>query len=289
MPWALLRNAEILKLLRKQFQKFSVRSKNPSLIKLRTEICLSVEHSLTCTCPHMGWVPALACCPCDQERTNPGTHLAPRRWEGAQSLPSHRAFAQSWEEKKIWSLDERLFYLTLMFQKHCERPLGYENTSSLFVPCNGTQRWQTFMESKVRKLMLSWEKSFLSLCGNSSSTLMGILDLSPSPTQWIISPLTQLLICSCSHQKQKENILPPLAANAVYLLMAWVKGRTFQSKLVPLLLLAGELSRPLHQASAGFQDPSVCLDCSVQCCGFQHKYIEYVTHLPFSPYLTEGY
>lgn len=100
MPWALLRNAEILKLLRKQFQKFSVRSKNPSLIKLRTEICVSVEHSLTCTCPHMGWVPALTCCHCDQERTNPGTHLAPRRSEGAQSLPSHRAFAQSWEEKK---------------------------------------------------------------------------------------------------------------------------------------------------------------------------------------------
>lgn len=100
-----------------------------------------------------------------------------------------------------------------MLQKHCERPLGSESTSSLFVPCNGTQRWQTFMESRVRKLMLSWEKTFLSpfeLQGNSSSTQMGILDLSPSPAQWIISPLTQLLVCSCSHQKQKENILPPL-------------------------------------------------------------------------------
>lgn len=68
------------------------------------------------------------------------------------------------------------------------------------------------MDSWVRRLllMLSWEKTFPSLCeqqGNSSSTLWGFLT---SPTQWIISPLTQLLIYNCSHQKQKEKILPSL-------------------------------------------------------------------------------
>lgn len=124
------------------------------------------KHGLTCTCPHVGWVPPQGCCRCDHERTNPGNHPAHWRPEGARTLCSHRAFAQSWEEKILVLGLKTLFYLTLMLRKPCERPLVFENAQSLFVPCNGTHRWQIFMESRVRRLllMLSWEKTFPSAC-----------------------------------------------------------------------------------------------------------------------------